>query len=181
MRGAVAPPASVLIMLVAMLASLSCSANNELVLSPPAPSWEWEQAVPTAGPQSPLRRPLRSATRPSSGRDTDPPASSGRPIRSPRPGHARQASRGALAIPPPLAVAAATCFVVNGVGYVCTGVLAQSPDLVFSKKLFAYDPQSDTWTEKAEFPGEVWLPQTPFDSRSCASGGVIRPRTPSRW
>ncbi len=53
----------------------------------------------------------------------------------------------------PLAVAAGTCFVLNGVGYVGTGVLAQSPELVFSKKLFAYEPRTDTWAEKAEFPG----------------------------
>jgi N-acetylneuraminic acid mutarotase len=75
----------------------------------------------------------------------------------------------------PLAVAAATCFVANGVGYVGTGVLAQSPELVFSKKLFAYVPQTDTWTEKAEFPGAARFRAVGFTlaERSYLGTGLV--------
>jgi len=44
------------------------------------------------------------------------------------------------------------CFVLNGVGYVGTGYAGPLAASTLSTRLFAYDPQTDTWTQKADFP-----------------------------
>ena len=48
---------------------------------------------------------------------------------------------------------APACFVLNGIGYVGTGTHGPLSPQVLSRSLWAYDPQADTWTRKAGFPG----------------------------
>lgn len=50
----------------------------------------------------------------------------------------------------PLALRAASSFVINGKGYVVGGVLNSPP---YNKKLYMYDPVLDAWTQKTDFPG----------------------------
>lgn len=45
-----------------------------------------------------------------------------------------------------------TTFVINGKGYICCGRFATSP-FNYTKELWEYDPTSDKWTRKADFPG----------------------------
>src|SRR5690606_41343697 len=42
-------------------------------------------------------------------------------------------------------------FVIDGIGYVGTG-LDENED--GTSRFFAYDPESDTWEKKTDFPGE---------------------------
>jgi N-acetylneuraminic acid mutarotase len=53
----------------------------------------------------------------------------------------------------PEAAAAPACFVLNGKGYVGTGIVGQSASMILSHSLFEYDPQTDSWTRRAPFPG----------------------------
>jgi N-acetylneuraminic acid mutarotase len=48
---------------------------------------------------------------------------------------------------------APACFVLNGIGYVGTGTVGALSSLTLSRNLWAYDPQADTWTRKADLPG----------------------------
>jgi N-acetylneuraminic acid mutarotase len=48
---------------------------------------------------------------------------------------------------------AAACFVLNGIGYVATGMAGPLSAAAPSANLWAYDPQSDTWARKADLPG----------------------------
>jgi N-acetylneuraminic acid mutarotase len=48
---------------------------------------------------------------------------------------------------------APACFVLSGIGYVGTGTQGPLSPQVLSRSLWAYDPQTDTWTRKSGFPG----------------------------
>ena len=47
---------------------------------------------------------------------------------------------------------AASAFAVNGKGYICMGKSGDYP-FTYYKDLWEYDPATDTWTKKADFPG----------------------------
>jgi len=44
------------------------------------------------------------------------------------------------------------CFVLNGTGYVATGHAGPLASSAVSTRLWAYDPQADTWTRRADLP-----------------------------
>lgn len=54
----------------------------------------------------------------------------------------------------PVETTTAACFVLNGIGYVGTGYEGPQSSSAVSTHLWAYDPQTDTWTRRADFPGE---------------------------
>jgi N-acetylneuraminic acid mutarotase len=43
-----------------------------------------------------------------------------------------------------------TCFAINGKGYICLGI---NNSLVYNQELWEYNPTTDTWSQKANFPG----------------------------
>jgi N-acetylneuraminic acid mutarotase len=52
----------------------------------------------------------------------------------------------------PEGAATPASFVLNGKGYLGTGILGDSPQ-VLSKSFWEFDPPNDAWTRKADFPG----------------------------
>jgi len=44
-------------------------------------------------------------------------------------------------------------FTVGNKGYICTGWNITTPPIYFHQDVWEYDPQSDIWTQKANFPG----------------------------
>ena len=53
----------------------------------------------------------------------------------------------------PEEITTAACFVLNGLGYVGTGYAGPLASLTLSTRLWAYDPQTDAWTRRADIPG----------------------------
>ena len=53
----------------------------------------------------------------------------------------------------PEPAAAPACFILDGKGYVGTGVRGQTSSPIPSDALWEYDPQADAWTRRATFPG----------------------------
>ena len=44
-------------------------------------------------------------------------------------------------------------FVIDGKGYVCSGSIENGSGISMSQELWMYEPESDSWTQKSDFPG----------------------------
>jgi N-acetylneuraminic acid mutarotase len=69
----------------------------------------------------------------------------------------------------PEGLAEPVCFVLNGSGYVGTGMYGEAASQV-SRHFYEYNPQADTWARKADFPGAARYAAAGF---SLAGKGYI--------
>lgn len=48
----------------------------------------------------------------------------------------------------------ASCFIINGMGYIVGGGISLSP-ITYSTETWQYNPNTDSWTSKAPFPNPI--------------------------